>query len=355
MDYSRYNYDAQPEDKIDPIDLIPKIGPYDKWATMWGYKPIPGAKTPEDEKPTLDKWAREQDEKPYLRFTTEGQGGTDPGDQTEAVGDGNAVEATRLGLRNLGRVSEMLLAATSTRQGEPWDELEQVYGRMASQWTTELNHVVRIIGGVESQQKHIGQQGVRFWTVPKARQQEALRFLLENAFMRPTFLIRPEILRRIQPTGIVDRIRAAQAGVMGQLLQGARLDRMAEQSAIDGAAAYSPLEMLTDLRAGIWAELAKPGTEISVYRRNVQRAYLDQLDARLNGAGSSGEVQALVKGELRALDQQIEKALPGFTDELTRRHLTDCREEIAASLNPHVPREGGRGGGGGRGGRGGIR
>ncbi len=46
---------------------------------MWGYKPIPGAKTPEDEKPTLDKWAREQDEKPYLRFSTEGGAATDPG------------------------------------------------------------------------------------------------------------------------------------------------------------------------------------------------------------------------------------------------------------------------------------
>ena len=59
---------------------------------MWGYTPIPGAKTPEDEKPTLDKWAREQDEKPYLRFSTEGSGGTDPGDKTEAVGDADAVD-----------------------------------------------------------------------------------------------------------------------------------------------------------------------------------------------------------------------------------------------------------------------
>ncbi|HYV82856.1 MAG TPA: DUF5117 domain-containing protein, partial [Pyrinomonadaceae bacterium] len=37
MDYSRFNYVAQPEDNIPVEDLIPKIGPYDKWATMWGY------------------------------------------------------------------------------------------------------------------------------------------------------------------------------------------------------------------------------------------------------------------------------------------------------------------------------
>ncbi len=62
MDYSRFNYVAQPEDNIDVADLVPGIGPYDKWATMWGYKPIPGAKSPDDEKKTLDEWARQQDD-----------------------------------------------------------------------------------------------------------------------------------------------------------------------------------------------------------------------------------------------------------------------------------------------------
>ena len=64
MDYSRFNYVAQPEDNIDVADLVPGIGPYDKWATMWGYKPIPGARTPDDEKKTLDEWARQQDATP---------------------------------------------------------------------------------------------------------------------------------------------------------------------------------------------------------------------------------------------------------------------------------------------------
>ena len=355
MDYSRFNYVAQPEDKIDPVDLMPKIGPYDKWATMWGYKPIPGARTPEDEKPTLDKWAREQDQKPYLRFSTEGQGGTDPGDNTEAVGDADAVKATTLGLKNLGRVSEMLVNATSTRAGDPWDELEQVYGRMVGQWTTEMGHVVRIIGGIDSQQKHQGQQGVRFVTVQRARQAEALQFILANAFTTPSFMIRPEILRRIQPTGIIDRVRGAQAGIMGQLLQAGRLDRMAEQAVLDGNAAYSPLDFLRDLRAGVWSELSKPAAPINIYRRNLQRAYLDNMDGRVNDDGSSAEVRSLARGEVRALDKQIETALPGVTDEATRRHLLDCRDEIKTMLDPLVPRPAGAGGGGGRGGRGGVR
>ena len=355
MDYSRFNYVAQPEDKIDPIDLIPKIGPYDKWATMWGYKPIPGAKTPEQEKPTLDKWAREQDEKPYLRFSTAGQGGTDPGDQTEAVGDMDPVMATTLGLKNLSRVSEMLLGATSTRVGDPWDELAEVYGRMVGQWTTEMNHVARLVGGFDSQQKHIGQTGVRFVTVRRERQSNAVRFLLDNAFQTPEFMIRPEILRRIQAAGVVDRVRTAQNSILGNLLNVARLDRMTEQVALDGPVAYPPIQFLTDLRRGVWAELEKPNSPISIYRRNLQRSYLDTLDNRLNeGPEPSAEVRSLLRGELRDLDAQLAKVAGGFTDPVTRRHLQDARDQIATILDPRAMRTRPEPAAGGRGGRGGA-
>ncbi len=91
MDYSRFNYVAQPEDNIPLEQLIPQVGPYDKWATMWGYKPIPGAKSSDDEKKMLDEWAREQDAKAYLRFSTAESLGSDPGENTEAVGDGDAI------------------------------------------------------------------------------------------------------------------------------------------------------------------------------------------------------------------------------------------------------------------------
>jgi hypothetical protein len=351
MDYARFNYVAQPEDGIDPIDLIPKIGPYDKWATHWGYAPIPGASTPAEEKPTLDAWAREQDEHPEYRFSTAGSSGSDPGEQTEAVGDIDAVTATTLGVRNLQKVSEMLLAATSTRVGDPWDELEEVYGRLFSQWQTEMNHVVRVVGGFDSQQKHIGQEGVRFELVPKLRQQEAVQYLLDNAFQTPTFLVRPEILRRIQPDGVIDRIQSAHNSFMNNLLNAARLDRMVEQAVIDGPAAYTPIEMLTDVRRGVWSELDQASPSVDVYRRNLQRAHLDAINSRLNGTTEpSEELRSLLRGELRAIDSQLEAALPKTTDELTRRHLQDGRDAITTILDPRAMRERGGGAAGGRGG-----
>ena len=155
MDYSRFNYVAQPEDGIPVEDLVPRVGPYDIWATHWGYKPI-GAKTPDSEKSTLDEWAREQDKTPWLRFSTPGAAGSDPGELTEAVGDADAIQSTALGVKNLQRVARMMLTATTTQKGEPYEDLSELYGRMLGQWTLEMNHVAAIVGGFESQQKKSG-------------------------------------------------------------------------------------------------------------------------------------------------------------------------------------------------------
>ena len=63
------------------------------------------------------------------------------------------------------------------------EELTEVYGRLVAQWTLEMNHVSSLVGGFLSQQRHVGQEGVRFTPVPRARQAAALQFLLANAFI----------------------------------------------------------------------------------------------------------------------------------------------------------------------------
>jgi hypothetical protein len=334
MDYSRFNYVAQPEDNIPLENLIPQIGPYDKWATMWGYKPIPGAKSADDEKKTLDEWAREQDSKPWLRFSTADSRGSDPGENTEAVGDADAVVATGLGIKNLKRVADMLLPATS-HQGEPYDDLEELYGRMLGQWATELNHVTGIVGGFNSQQKHAGQEGVRFVIVPKEKQAAAVRFLNENAFATPTWALRPEILRRIEPSGALARVNTAQERVLNSLLSNARFDRLVEQEAIDGMAAYKPADFMSDVRRGIWSELEGGPVRIDVYRRNLQNSYIDLLSNKLNVRPSvTDDYRALIKAELRDLSSAILAATPRATDRQTRAHLADARDQIAKALDP---------------------
>lgn len=336
MDYSRFNYVAQPEDKIPVEDLIPKIGPYDKWATMWGYKPIPDARTSEDEKQTLDQWAREQDKTPWLRFSTNKSRGADPGELTEAVGDADAVKATTLGLKNLRRVADMLLSATSTQPGEPYEELEELYGRMLGQWRLEMGHVAVIVGGFNTQQKHIGQDGVLFTPISKARQAEAVAFLNDNAFATPTWMLNPEILRRIETNGALDRVKTAQQMLLNSLLSSTRFARLVEQEAIDGDQAYRPVDFLADVRKGIWSEVNGTGAvRVDAYRRNLQRAYLDLLGERLNGRSPvSDDQRPLIRGELRTLSADVTKALTRTTDRTTRMHLEDVRDQIAKILDP---------------------
>ena len=335
MDYSRFNYVAQPEDKIDLKDLIPGIGPYDKFVTMWGYKPIPAAKTPDEEKATLNEWAKQQDKTPWLRFSTPKAMGADPGDQTEAVGDADALYATTYGMKNIKRVADMLVTATTTQNGENYDDLSELYSRMMGQWVTELRHVIPIVGGMNSQQKHIGQDGAIFTPLTKEKQMAAVKFLHENAFATPTWALKPDILRRIESIGALDRIKSYQTMLLSSLLTNSRLARLTEQQAVDGAAAYHPIDFLTDVRKGIFSELSvRGGVKIDAYRRNLQRAYLDNMGDKLNGRfAASDDTRGLVRSELRALRQDVTLAMAG-ADRSTRAHLDDVKDQIAKILDP---------------------
>ncbi len=351
MDYSRFNYVAQPEDGIALEDLIPNIGPYDKWATMWGYKPIPGARTSDAEKNTLNQWAMEQDTKPWLRFSVDGAAGSDPGDLTEAVGDADAVKSTALGLKNLQRVAKLLVPATSTQTGDTYDDLTELYGRMMGQWTLEMNHVAQIVGGYDAQQKHVGQNGVRFKLLPKSRQTEAVTFLNDNAFATPTWAIDKDILRKIEPIGVLNRVRNAQNSVLNNLMSSARFARLVEQQALDGDAAYAPAEFVSDVRNGVFRELNAPTVTVDAYRRNLQRAYLDIVNNKLNApaqaapqglpagfAGmfmTSGDERSFYRAELKALSAAAGAAMAKSKDRATRAHLDAVRDQISKILNPN--------------------
>ena len=334
MDYSRFNYVAQPEDRIDPALLVPGIGPYDKWATRWGYAPVPSARTPDDERKTLDAWAREQDQTPWYRFSTPGARGADPGDLTEAVGEIDAVKATELGLKNLRRVADMLMTATED-PGEPFNDLEELYGRMLGQWATELNHVSAIVGGYESQQRHWGQNGPRFTPVPRARQKAAVDFLNANAFRTPDWAIRPEVLRRIETTGVIDRVTTAQRRILASLLNGPRVVRLVEQEALDGGTAYRATDFLGDVRHGVWTELERGPVMVDPFRRNLQRAYVDHVTQQLDRSPAN-DSRAFFRGELQLIDERILVTLRDgvVRDRATRLHLQDVRAQIARAFDP---------------------
>ncbi|MCA9739198.1 MAG: zinc-dependent metalloprotease [Gemmatimonadota bacterium] len=348
MDYSRFNYVAQPEDNIPPHLLIPNIGPYDRFAVKWGYAPIPGARTPDAERPTLDQWARAQDTIPWLRFST-ADATNDPEDQTEAVGDADAVKSTTLALKNLERVAQSLIPVAE-RPGQSYDLLEELYDNTVQQWGRYMAHVASLVGGAITQEKY--GTGPRFEPVSRERQAEAVRFLNQNAFRTPDMLIDPDLLLRIESEGVVPRIRTAQSRVLRALLSGPRLNRLVEyEGLLDGTArTYTVAELLGDVRSGVWGELSAGSVRIDVYRRNLQRAYLEAVDAELNpperpaGAGGgfgqpatqryNSDARAALRGELVELDRLIQDATGRAGNRSTRLHLRDLHMEIERILDP---------------------
>jgi hypothetical protein len=344
MDYSRFNYVAQPEDSIPPHLLIPQVGPYDVFAVKWGYAPIPSARTPDEEKPTLDRWAREQDQFPWLRFSTADATG-DHEDLTEAVGDADAVRSTTLGMKNLERVVKNILPAAE-KPGESYAEVNTLYGQAVGQWGRYMGHVAAIVGGAYTQEKY--GTGERFTPVEKARQREAVRYLNQAAFQVPAMFLDPALLRRIENDGAVDRFRARQAAVLGALLSQPRLERLVEFEALADrpAEVYTIADLMTDLRAGVWGELSQSSVRVNVYRRNLQRAFLAAADSRLNPSEAAltrsnnpapqpaaSDVRGVMRAELQDIDRLAQQALARAADPMTRIHLRDIRTEIARILD----------------------
>ncbi|WP_291156790.1 zinc-dependent metalloprotease [Gemmatimonas sp. UBA7669] len=353
MDYSRFNYVAQPEDNIDLEDLIPKVGPYDHYAVMWGYTPIANARTPEAELPTLDKWARMQDSIPWYRFSGDnGAAGPDPGEQSEAVGDADAVKATTLGVKNLKRTMAMLEKATAWKEGSTFDDLEELYGRTVGQWATEMGHVARIVGGQYKQEKRVGQSGPVFTPVEPARQKAAVQYLLDNAYTTPTWLLDRSILSKLEPSGSLNRVGNAQVRSLGSLLSNDRLQRMLEFEAlaVNKRDVYPVASFLADVRAGLWKELSS-GAPIDAFRRRLQRVYLETMNTKINppapapgGQGGGGgfgqqapvgtaDFRPILKAEMRALDASLAAAIGRTSDTMTRAHLQDARDQIKKMLS----------------------
>jgi hypothetical protein len=348
MDYSRFNYVAQPEDNIAVADIVPRIGPYDKYAIMWGYTPIPNAGTSDQERPTLDQWSRMQDTIPWYRFSENNEGGY--GTQSEAVGDADPVKSTGLGFRNLRRVVTYISHA-ATKPGEDNDDLREIYNRTVQQWATEASHVATVIGGEQVQYKSGSQSGAVYTPLSRARQQEAMHFLSDNVFQTPTYLIQPDISRRIEAGGMITRITNAQARVLSSVLSDDRMNRLLDNEALAPANSYTLASMLDDLKHGVWTELSQSRVSIDPYRRTLQNEFLNQIDRKLNPppvtatpappfpgftppAPLSADARNELRGELVSVRADIRRAVGRVADRETQLHLEGADHQIGDILDP---------------------
>ncbi len=348
MDYARFNYVAQPGDGN--VALMPKIGIYDKHAIRWGYKPILEAKTPEDEKKVLDKWILDHQDDPNYRFGSQQRGVIDPSSQTEDLGD-DAIKASKYGIANLKRIIPNLITWTA-EDGKDYADLKTMYGQVLSQYNRYMGHVSSNIGGVFEYYKTFDQEGAVYTHVPKTHQKKAMTFIQGELFQTPEWMIEKTIFDKVEFAGNVERIRGVQVRTLNNILDFGRMARLIENEALNGEEAYSLLDMMTDLRNGIWSEI-RSGSTIDVYRRNLQRAYLDRMEflmkeeqqsltgnarrfsKRTNVNVEQSDIRPIARAELSNLRRSLRNAVARTSDRMSKYHIQDAIERINLILDPN--------------------
>lgn len=355
---TRYNYVAQPGDNVPPER---RIGLWDKFAVMWGYRPIPDAATPQEEFETLNEWIVERAHLPWFR-SAEALFGMDvewdPRRMTEGISD-DPVEAALWGMKNLRYAAENLMDWV-LNPGDDYYELETHHLQLLTQWNRYAEHAAAAVGGSWTHYKRFGEEGWVYTPVEADYQKKAMAFMDEHVLQTPEWALQIDQLRRIEHAGVVERIRAYQELAVQRLLNHARLARMIEHEAFLGDETYRPADMLDDARDIVWREVSSR-TAIDTYRRNLQRAYLDQAHYLLHEAESEhwnaprsgnlrvgrnddpplnadlhigqSDIRPLIRDQLRQLKQEVGAALDaGVSDRMTRIHLEDALVRIRQAL-----------------------
>ena len=348
MDYARFNYVAQPGDEgvaLMPSDWdTPNVGVYDIYAVKWGYKPILDV-TQEEEKSILQSWITEKADDLKYRF---GSAGIDPSSQTEDLGD-NAVKASEYGIANLKRIMPNLIKWT-TEDGETYDELEYMYNQVLGQFRRYMGHVANNIGGVYQYYKTADQDGAVYTHVSKEHQKACVNFLNNHLFKTPYWMIEKDILNKIEFAGMTNRIRTVQSSYLNNILDFGKMARMIENEALNGNNAYTLENFMNDVKNGIWSEL-RNGKKIDVYRRNLQRTYIQRLgyimaneQPRRQGSFwanyttpvnvAVSDIRSSTLGTLLNLRKELSKSVKKYSDQNTKNHLNYCIGLINNALNP---------------------
>ena len=345
MDYARFNYVAQPEDSIGEAGIMPRINDYDKWAIKWGYT-YTGESNDLVDKKIVSQWIVDSlKANPRLWFGGEGRN-NDARCQTEDVGD-NSMKASEYGIKNLKYVMRHLPEWTK-EDNDLYTNMLEIYRQVATQFLRYTTHVTNNIASVYETWKTVEQPGDVYTRSPKEKQKEAVAFLQKEVFTTPTWLLDNEILNKISSPVRIGSVSSIQARALDQALNNRVLNTLLKiEDRFGKEGTYTLVEYLGDLKAGIWSEL-KTGKPIDIYRRNLQKNYVENMLASIKEAKENGNIVGMLLGipeeqlpvintsdigsylafHLDNIRQEILKVLPTVTDKDTRDHLKYVADHI---------------------------
>lgn len=328
MDYARFNYVAQPEDKIGSRGIMPRINDYDKWAIKWGYTYL--GKDEEEDKKITSQWIVDSlKANPRLWFGGEGLN-NDCRSQTEDVGDNNMV-ANTYGIKNLKIVMKNLPEWTK-EENDLYTNLNQMYRQVISQYLRYANHVAKNIASVEETITTPEQPGNGdiYASTSVAKQKEAVAFLQKEVFETPHWLLDQNILNKIsKPIGL-----GSVTLIQDRVLESVFSDRVFNtlnimEQRYGKANSYSMVNFLKDMKSGIWSEL-KTNKPIDSYRRSLQKGYIASLLKRTVEAEIGNNAIAGLMGP--QFKEQLPVTLNTDIGSGIGLHLENLRKEVLAAI-----------------------
>jgi hypothetical protein len=247
MDYARFNYVAQPDDTN--IRFVRQLGPYDDYAIEWGYRYFP-EETSETEKVFLVQMVNEKSMDPMFMF---GYNGFDPNTQTENIGD-DPIKASKYGLKNLKIVAQNLDQWT-TKEGQTYQDLEELYKEMIGVYRRYVYHVIRVVGGVNETLMRKGQENIPFKNVLKSDQLKALNFLDRNLWTTQNWLMDKNLLSKLKDPNALEKMQALQRAALNRMLSTKKLNSMLfNQTQLLGEG-LSPDELISLLYQSLFEKL----------------------------------------------------------------------------------------------------
>ncbi|RZM27554.1 MAG: DUF5117 domain-containing protein [Pedobacter sp.] len=280
MDYARNNYVAQPEDK--GIKLTPPLlGVYDKYAISWGYTPIKEAGSPDAELTTLNAWIAKHAGDPNYRYAEGDINDTDPSSQRESLGD-DVVKASRYGVKN----TRYILNNMKSWMGKPgakYDELEDAYLAVLTQYERYLGHVGTAIGGVYQHYPVQGQKEMAYRYTTKKENKEAVAFMLEQYHNLPLWLsdLPKDMIiyekaggakRQVPVSAYVERL--FKKNFQSELLNVGKLVYLTDNGLQNGVEGYNASDLLDDLRNDLFSTIRSTP---SYYDQLLQSIYVERI------------------------------------------------------------------------------
>ena len=297
MDYARFNYVAQPQDK--GVKLTPPyLGVYDYYAIEWGYKYYPNQMGYKKESLELQKFVDKHQGDPFYRYGLQ-QTSTryDPSAIEEDLTN-NPVQAATYGMKNLNVILKNL--DKWIPDNEDTKRKGELYNEILSQAFSYVRHVYANVPGIYLYQTSESSGLPRYKVVPKQQQRESALWLLKQA--RTFGEMGNDTIERKLAFGSNRPFKVMARDV--QSLAMIATSKLGLSYYLDSTS-YSPLEYCEDVYNDVFGKTIEGNEQLSVADLSMQRLYVDYLLSGVNDVKQVGNVHNLQSND-------IEKALLGF-------------------------------------------